>query len=174
MSDERCAHVLDSNFFITPYRNYYSPDIAPSYWNQLKTKIQEASNIYTVDKVRDEICENKDFLSDWFRKSFPPDRIISTSEIISPYYEQVIQWAESKDFRSTALNEFKDQDNADAFVVAAALFVRDVRGFEPIIITDESYDPRAKKRVLIPVVCKAFAIRWNGILPFIRELAIKL
>jgi len=131
-----------------------------------------------VDKVKNEICgkkdRKKDFLSDWFRKNFPRDRIIPTSKIISPYYEQVIQWAESRDFRSTALNEFKDQDNADAYVVAAALYLKEKKGFEPIVITDESYEPRAKRRIFIPVVCKAFAIRWNGILPFVKELAIKL
>ncbi len=58
-------YAIDSNILISSSRNFYSFEIAPSFWRQI---IEKGHNkIIIVDKIRDEICRNEDELSQWLK-----------------------------------------------------------------------------------------------------------
>ena len=46
--------LLDANTFITPFQNYYSFDLAPGFWKQLKTKLK-LNSVYLLDVAKNEI-----------------------------------------------------------------------------------------------------------------------
>ena len=56
--------LIDSNSFITPYRQYYSFDFARSFWDQLEQNI-DSGKIAILDIVLEEVLKGNDELKDW-------------------------------------------------------------------------------------------------------------
>lgn len=58
-------YVLDTNVLIQAYRNYYSFDLAPGFWDSL---VEFAQRIHVVDWVRSEMADgHDDELAQWVR-----------------------------------------------------------------------------------------------------------
>lgn len=55
-------YVLDANIFIEAARTYYSFDLAPPFWEFLKTKAHNGL-LCSIDRVYDEIKLGKDQLA---------------------------------------------------------------------------------------------------------------
>lgn len=71
-------YFFDANTFITPHRLYYSHDIVPSFWRWLDQNYSD--NIFLIDKVRDELTNNNDFLGNWIRDAIDNyDNLIYTN-----------------------------------------------------------------------------------------------
>ena len=168
-------YILDTNFFITPYRNWYAPDILPAFWDRLAEVVNSANNIYTIDKVRDELKAGQDWLWGWFRQHFPQGKILSSSFYLRSY-PNVVRWVRAQTqagrFTPAAKDEFLDK-KADPFIVACALSFRN-SGRVPVVTTEEKNDPNRRNKVLIPVVCDAFGISTINILQFVRTFYIKI
>jgi hypothetical protein len=58
--------IIDSNALITPYKFYYSFEIAPRFWDVIAKHI-ERKNIVILDKVFDEISAKDDPLGQWIK-----------------------------------------------------------------------------------------------------------
>ena len=56
--------LLDSNFFIEAHRTSYPFDVVPSFWAKVK-ELADNGKIISIDKVKKEILQNKDELSEW-------------------------------------------------------------------------------------------------------------
>ncbi len=169
------VYILDTNFFITPYRNWYAPDILPAFWDRLAEVVNSVNNIYTIDKVRDELKIGQDWLWDWFRQNFPQGKILSSS-FYWRSYPKVVKWVRDQTqdgrFTTAAKDEFLNK-GADPFIVACALSFKD-SGAMPVVTTQERNDPNCRSKVLIPVVCNDFGISTTNILQFIRTFNIKI
>ncbi len=78
----------------------------------------------------------------------------------------VSSWAISKSdhYMQNALNEFLDE--ADAFIVAYALFDHDNR----IIVTQETSEPNRKNKVKIPDACNALNVQFVNTMDMFRQL----
>ena len=75
-------YALDANILISCNRSYYPFDIAPSFWNQLKEKGR--NKVVLIDKIRDEIYENEDELSNWLETAEKYFIIRASSKIFYP------------------------------------------------------------------------------------------
>jgi hypothetical protein len=83
--------LIDSNVLITPYRQYYAFDLAPSFWTQLRVLIEQGT-IGILDKVKDEIMASsiKDTLAKWFNELQPPRYIRHEQQEIIMMYSKVL------------------------------------------------------------------------------------
>lgn len=84
-------------------------------------------------------------------------------------YREVTYWAISKKghYLPNALNEFLDSDEADAFLVAFALFDSQNR----IIVTHEVSQPSRKNKIKIPEACNALNIQYMNTIEMFRKLS---
>ncbi len=58
---------LDSNFFITAWRTYYSPLVTPDYWVFLKDMATEGK-IFTPMQIHEELSAGGDDLFNWIKQ----------------------------------------------------------------------------------------------------------
>jgi hypothetical protein len=62
MNIQRKSFLIDTNTFITPFKEYYPFDFAPSFWRFLGENILN-ENISVLSKVYDEVVKVADDLS---------------------------------------------------------------------------------------------------------------
>ena len=114
-------YLVDSNFFIQAHRATYPLDIATGFWNKVK-QLANSGVIVSIDKVKKELYDKNDELEEWCKLNLPDNFFKDSSEIISDY-RRVTSWAVSMSSRymPSAISEFLDAEEADAFLVAFAL-----------------------------------------------------
>ena len=56
--------LIDANVFVTPYRQYYPFDLAPSFWEKLEELIKDGT-VVVLDMVKAEVLQGTDDLSNW-------------------------------------------------------------------------------------------------------------
>ena len=156
--------VLDTNFFIQAHRMHYPMDVVPSFWLKIK-ELGEKGIIVSIDKVKDEIHLNKDELTVWCQEKLPKDFFKETDVVIKEYVA-VTSWANSKSthYNLSALNEFLDSTEADAWLVAYSL----ANGSR--IVTHETSEPNRKSKVKIPDVCSPFGLSCVNTIEMFRYL----
>lgn len=163
-------YVLDSDTFIQAHRSHYPIDVFPNFWEKLKQLASE-NKIISIDKVKNEIYENEDVLKDWIQINLDDNifHTTQTQEVLSEY-RKVVNWANSKSsqYMPNAINEFLDNDNADAWLIAFCLY----NGHT--IVTQEIGAPYSKSKIKIPDVCNAFNVRHINTISLFRELLIKI
>ncbi len=123
-------YAIDANILISASRNFYSFEIAPSFWRQL---IEKGHNkIIIVDKIRDEICRNEDELSQWLKNKWKLFFIIKNSgdnNILKNYAKIITSVKENEQYKESAKAEFADV--ADSWLCAHAMT------YDYIIVTQE-------------------------------------
>ncbi len=170
---KREKFLIDSNSFMTPYRQYYAFDLVPSYWEEL-SKQTSTERIVLLDMVKEEINRGKDDLAKWVNAEkgfvFCP-RV--TPEIVTKYQE-VMQYVQTCGlYKEQALQAWAPSDVADPWLIAAAA-VNDYT-----IITSEvasgGLSPKTpNKSAKIPDVAKAFGVRTENLYYMMRQLGIKI
>jgi len=160
------VYVVDSNFFIEAHRSNYPLDVVPSFWVKVK-ELADQNKIISIDKVRKEIYDHQDDLKEWCENNLQDDFFKSTQEIISSY-SQVVLWANSRSrhYSATALAEFLNADEADAWLVAFALADKSNR----TIVTHEKSQPEIKRKIKIPEVCAPFNLAFVDTIEMLRRL----
>ena len=158
--------VVDTNFFIQAHRVNYPIDVAVSFWNKVKQLAQDGI-IISIDKVKGEIFNNDDELKKWCQENLPETFFKDSSEVLAEYGE-VVTWAYSmrSHYTESALSEFLDADEADAFLVAFALADKSQR----IIVTQEKSQPEIKRKIKIPEACSPFSIEYVDTIEMLRRL----
>jgi hypothetical protein len=58
------AYLLDANVFVEAKNAYYGFDFAPGFWDWLDRE-HANGNVYSIEKVRDELIGGDDELADW-------------------------------------------------------------------------------------------------------------
>ncbi|MDN3512967.1 MAG: DUF4411 family protein [Candidatus Brocadia sp.] len=155
-------YVLDTSLFTQAKRSYYAFDIARSFWQHL-VKSANQGIITSIDKVYNEIKRGQDDLYDWVKKELPPQFFCSTGNLLT-IYQQLITWSSSNNqYTENAKVEFAQYDEADTWIVAYALSNR------LTIVSQEIFDPKIKRKIPIPNVCKVFDVRYIDTFTFLRE-----
>ncbi len=160
-------YIVDSNFFIQPHRDTYPLDVAVSFWAKVK-QLADDGKIISIDKVKNEIFGKNDDLEKWCKANLPKDffKETSTSDVINEYVK-ICSWATSKgQYTQSALNEFLNADEADAFVVAYALADISNR----IVLTREVSAPNSKNKVKLPDACDAHSVQHVDWIKMFRRL----
>lgn len=162
--------VLDTNFFIQAHRMTYPLDIFSSYWDKIK-ELALNGYIISIDKVKKELDENEDELSQWCKNNLPFDFFKDSTSYMREY-TKVVNWAQSMNYHynTNALTEFMDNKNADAFLIAYVLSDPS----ELCLVTYEISDPQSKKRIKIPEPCIHFNIKHCNPMEMFRRLSIKI
>jgi hypothetical protein len=176
------VYLLDTNIFIEPYRKFYSFDYGMAFWDFLKYQA-ENGQIFSVDKVYTELSRIEDQLFDWVERNLKQLGFFhSTKDInVLKNYREIIQWAEDKReiFKNEAIIEFKEEDNADPWLVAYAMHYRDRKSVfkkekEIVIVTQEKLDRNRKNKIPIPIVCEEFSVEYCDLFTMLRELGFKI
>lgn len=160
------VYVVDSNFFIQAHRATYPLDVASSFWSKVK-QLSEQEKIISIDKVKKEIYDHQDDLKQWCEENLPESFFRDTQDVVASY-GQVVAWAISRSshYLATALAEFLEADEADAWLVSFAH--ADIAN--RIIVTHEKSQPDRKNKIKIPDACAHFKISFVDTIEMFRQL----
>ncbi|MFH0411284.1 DUF4411 family protein [Corynebacterium sp. L4756] len=160
--------LVDTNFLGTLV-GICPPDIFPTLWSQLETKLFR-EGVYFHEAVHDEQKAWKHPQSEWYLKHIGTEGILKSDADILAAYADVSEWAlerEKKQLsKSSAVDEFLN--SADSWLVAAGVSKK------ATIVTQEVRAPDARKRIKIPDVADAFGVPCIGLVEFLRALEIRV
>jgi hypothetical protein len=143
-------YLIDSDVFIDAKNRHYGFDIVPAFWEWIE-QAHRAGRVFTVQRVADEVVAGADELADWMKRQ-PASFRLSAGSDDQPALNVLSQWATGVGYTQAAAATFLQA--ADYFLVAQALTL----GFT--VVTQETSDPAAKRRIKIPDACKALKIPW--------------
>lgn len=161
--------VLDANIFIEAHRVYYPIDVAESFWLKIKT-LAEEDKIISIDRVKNEIYQNDDELTEWMKANLSDEFFKSTDEVdILNEYGNVATWAESRSdhYKRNAIDEFLEYERADAWLVAYC------KTHDDILVSHEASNSQRKNRILLPQPCQHFGIAYQSIIELFRALGVR-
>lgn len=159
-------YLIDANIFITAHRQYYSFDIAPSFWKQI---VEKASNkIVIIEKVKNELLKGGDSLTEWFNSVCSNFTVLDNPDqnVIEAYSEIISSVNENNQYKQTVKDTFAQA--ADSWLCAYGL------ANNHTIVTLETFEPDSKKRIKIPNICKEHGIRCINLSQFMREVHMSL
>jgi hypothetical protein len=160
--------LLDSNFFIEAYRVTYPFDVVPTFWIKVK-ELAEQGKIISIDKVKKELLQNKDDLSQWIIENLPEDFFNDTSTVVTNY-ASLTGWVYSKSdqYFPTAIAEFLHADEADAWLIAFAMT------YGNHIVTHEVSKPNSKNRVMLPDAANQVGVTCIKTIDLFRVLGVRI
>ncbi|MBQ9527204.1 MAG: DUF4411 family protein [Fretibacterium sp.] len=166
-------YLLDANILIAPSNSYYSFELAPGFWPQMKKAIL-ADNVLVPDVVYDEIIKGKDNVISWLKEidGFNPISTKTTS-ILRAYGDVQNYISDCGLYQRRGIDEWANVDVADPWLIAAAMEQN------ATIITFETPQMNASskgqvfKKVKIPDVANHFGIPYNDLFYFMREMGIR-
>jgi hypothetical protein len=165
--------IIDSNALITPYKFYYSFEIAPQFWDAIAKHITLKS-IVILDKVFDEISSKDDLLGQWIKSIDNLEQINFKDSQIIGNYGKIMNYISAGGFYSSiALNAWAQANKADPWIIAAAM------ANNYTVITFETFNQglnvnHPSKIVKIPNVCQQFNIMCKDLFYMMHELSIRL
>jgi len=146
------VYILDTNVFITAKISYYSFDICPGFWDSLIYHYQNG-DIRSIDKVKDELLEEKDKdLYEWINDKIPSDFFLSSADQNIRSNRQNIMSEVRKNTQYFDFAKDRFAKGADSWLIAHAM------ENEYLIVTNEETAPDSKKSIKIPDVCKKFTV----------------
>jgi len=167
-------YIVDANAFITPYNTYYSFDLLPNFWNQMKKHI-ECGNIVILDLVKDEIGKHTDDdLSNWLKDVKIKTFIKYSNPDTVPCYSEIIKYVDECGYYITdkVLSDW-DHPSADPWLIAAAwVYKYKLVTFEQS--AGKLSNKNKSKRAKIPDVCEHFGIKCCNLYEMMRELSFQL
>jgi len=164
------TYLVDTSCLTQAYRQYYSFDIAPSFWDFLR-KSFENGLLKCNDKVYDEIQRGGDDLADWLKTEVNKDAFVDTKSdaALLEHYGLLMNWAnDHPNYNHIARADFAAYENADPWIVATAM----EKGL--IVISQEISAPDAKRSIKLPDICKQFNIRHIDTFSFLREAGFRM
>jgi Domain of unknown function (DUF4411) len=157
-------YLVDANVLIEAKNRYYAFDIAPGFWAWLDyAHTQELA--CSIDAVRDELLDGSDELSEWTKRN--KGFLRSIDEGTTHHFPILATWANSRDFKPSAIAEFTG-NNADYLLVAYA------REHQHVVVTHERSRPNARGRVLIPDACIAMGVTTSDTFQMLRQTGARL
>ena len=170
-------YLIDTSSILTPYKTYYNPSIAPKFWEIFSDFIINSRKIFTIEKVIKEINKyhENDSICKWVNENFNRNNLVIYEQKepkIIQYYSILMEWAERETqrgrFKSVARDEFAKDNNADPWIIATAKWLTD-SGYDCIIITEENFEPKAKRKIFIPVAAsEVFGIKCISLLELMK------
>jgi hypothetical protein len=142
------AYLLDANVFIQAKNLHYGLDFCPAFWVWLVAENQ-AENVFSIEKIADEIHAGNDELSSWARDRDPGFFLKPDQEML-PALGMVSAWAATQGYDQAAVSTFLQV--ADYYLVAHAL------AHGHTIVTHE-VAAATTKRIKIPNACIGLGIK---------------
>lgn len=160
-------YALDANAFIESHQRYYSFATCPGFWAAL-LRHHDTKRVLSIDRIRTELVDFDDELSDWVRQSAPATFFKGTADkAVVDGFGKLMAWVQNQtQFTREAKAEFAEEP--DGWLIAYALCNN------CIVVTHEQYAPDAQKRVMIPNVCIEFGVAYCNTFEMLHELGVKL
>lgn len=164
-------YLLDTNTAITAKNEFYAFDIAPSFWIQLKEKLENA-DCALIDAVEGELLDGNDELAAWVRRleKESHDHFIlkakSDSRVLG-YYKQIAEMVYHEP-------KFKDRykqvflSKADPWIIVAA------KAWGDTVVTFEKMPESNSTKVKIPDICKRMGVPCISLYEMMRKVGIVL
>jgi len=163
MNDSK--YVLDANVFIQSHKGHYAFDLAPGFWESL-IKHSNEGRIVSIDWVRNELKNKNDILSEWIKKEFTQAFTSTDRQDVISAYSEIMNWVNNHNqYLDYAKEDFAS--HADPWLIAYALST----GY--ILVTEEIYDAKIKRKIPIPNVCKEFNVEYLHTFDMLRRLGVK-
>lgn len=166
-------YLIDSNAFMTPHRQYYPFDLAPSFWEKLGELIKDGT-IVVMDMVKAEVLQGTDDLSSWMSTLEIGDYLDRRKpEIIAKYTEVLTHVQTNPCYQESALHEWSRATVADPWLVASAA----VYGYTIITLETSNTNLSSKKpskNAKIPDVAQVFGVQTKDLFYLMRKLNFKL
>jgi len=148
-------YLIDANVFIQAKNFHYRFGFCQAFWEWL-IDAHHAGIVFSVDKVRKELNNGKkdDPIRAWINK-LPESFFIAdiADSQVRQQYAQLMQWnASNTHYLPQAKAEFAGSDEADAFLIAAAL------AHKFTIVTQEVGNPHRKNKVMLPDAADKFGV----------------
>jgi hypothetical protein len=156
-------YYLDANVLITAWHGYYSPAIAPTYWEWL-AEMANKERIFCTEIVKEEIQNKDDDLAQWIKSNPCIIRRLSDNSHAEEIQEKVRQIMVEC---PTLVNFKKQKSEGDPFVIAHAW----VAG--ATVVTKENRLSPKNRNMNIPDVCEHFSIPWLDDFGMLRELGVR-
>ena len=141
-------YLIDTNVLITAKNFHYGFDFCPAFWNWLVEQ-HALGSVLSVARVRDEIRQGNDDLSEWVA-TLPDGFFLAPTEESRVHLEAVSQWI-STPGRYPAAQVSVFASAADFYLVAQAR----QSGF--ILVTYEAFQ-KQKGKIQIPEVCAGMGV----------------
>lgn len=142
------AYLLDANVFIQAKNLHYGFDFCPAFWEWL-IQNNAAKNVFSIEKVGDEIRAIADELADW-ADDRGDDFFLKPNQQLLTSLTTVSSWASGQNYEPSAVNTFLSV--ADYYLVAHAL----TDGHT--VVTHEIASTSTKK-IKIPDACIGLGIK---------------
>lgn len=159
-------YLLDANVFIEAKNKYYGFSLCPGFWNA--RLVQHSKNrVFSIDKVRAELVDQGDELSDWAKDRAPATFFKKThDQAVIELFGKMAAWVNAQpQFTPAAKADFASV--ADGWVVAYAK----VNGL--LVVTHEEFAPEAQKKVPMPNVCLEFDVTYANTFEMLNDLKVK-
>jgi hypothetical protein len=143
------AYLLDADVFIRAKNLHYGLDFCPAFWEWL-IKENAAGNLYSIEKVGDEIFALEDDLSKW-AKTLSPSFFLKPDTTIFPALTIVSAWASNgQRYEPSAVSTFLQV--ADYYLVAQA------KAGQHTVVTHEIPSASTRK-IKIPDACIGLGLK---------------
>lgn len=152
-------YVLDANVFLEAQKRYYAFNLCPGFWDALISH-----ELGSIDRVKKELVNDE--LAKWVKEKMPDSCFASSgSKTVVECYSDIAAWVnEEKRFTPGARAKFLN--GADGWLIAYA------KTNGCVLVTHEKPEPLSKK-VKIPDVCKAFAVKVVDTFDMLRSVGAK-
>jgi Domain of unknown function (DUF4411) len=98
------AYLLDANVFIQAKNLHYGLDFCPAFWEWLIAN-NKGANVFSIEKVGDEIAAGGDDLSDW-AGNCGDGFFLKPDAALLPALGTVSAWANGQNYEPAAVNTF--------------------------------------------------------------------
>jgi hypothetical protein len=142
------GYLLDANVFMQAKNLHYGLDFCPAFWDWLIVT-NNAQQVFSIEKVGDEIEAGADELSAWAEQR-GPGFFLKPDAMILPALGALSNWATSQGYEPAAVNTFLQV--ADYYLVAHAL------AHGHTVVSHEKASPSTKK-IKIPNACIGVGIK---------------
>lgn len=142
------AYFLDADVFIRAKNLHYGFDFCPAFWGWLIQQNQ-AGQVYSIERVGDELLAGADELADWARDR-GGDFFIPPDAALFPALAAVSAWATGQGYEPTAVSTF--------FQVADYYLVAQAHAGQHVVVTHEISSASTRK-IKIPDACIGLGIK---------------
>ncbi len=142
------AYLLDANVFIQAKRLHYGMDFCPAFWDWL-IRENEASRVFSIEKVADELEAGADELSGWATEQGNTFFLAPDAGMLGSL-ATASEWVSGQKYRPAAVSAFLQ--NADYYLIAYAL------AHGHVVVTHE-VPSDGVRAVKIPNVCIGLGIK---------------
>jgi predicted nucleic acid-binding protein len=152
------AYLLDANIFIQAKNLHYGFDFCPAFWSWI-TLQNTVGTVFSIARVRDELLEGTDELSDWAR-SQGDTFFLEPDATVVPALRQVSSWVVAQQYDAAAVSTFLQV--ADYWLVAHALAAGRT------VVTHEQPSSSTRK-IKIPDVCLGLGVSFTTPFAMLRR-----